>query len=113
MALVLQIVLRSIGRLCRRSRFDYTLALISSLIWAKFGSQFVNDCAINVCNANCDSDGDGYGGQICGGADCDDGNAAINPGATEYCDEVDNDCDGQTDEGCPCPETCVPPVESG
>src|SRR5262249_17956981 len=37
MALVLQIVLRSIGRLCRRSRLDYTLGLISSLIWAKFG----------------------------------------------------------------------------
>src|SRR5262249_16826106 len=38
MALVLQIVLRSIGRLCRRSRLDYTLGLISSLIWAKFGA---------------------------------------------------------------------------
>src|SRR5262249_31368378 len=37
MALVLQIVLRSIGRLCRRSRLYYTLGLISSLIWAKFG----------------------------------------------------------------------------
>src|SRR5262249_49318619 len=39
MALVLQIVLRSIGRLCRRSRLDYTLGLISSLIWAKFGTE--------------------------------------------------------------------------
>lgn len=31
--------------------------------------------------------------------DCNDGNAAIKPGAMEVCDARDNDCDGQTDEG--------------
>lgn len=31
--------------------------------------------------------------------DCDDGNASIKPGATEVCDGVDNDCDGDVDEG--------------
>jgi len=30
--------------------------------------------------------------------DCDDGDAAVNPGADEVCDGVDNDCDGDTDE---------------
>jgi hypothetical protein len=30
--------------------------------------------------------------------DCDDLDAAVNPGATELCDTVDNDCDGVVDE---------------
>ena len=37
------------------------------------------------------------------GGDCDDGNDQIFPGATEKCNEKDDDCDGQTDEGLLCP----------
>ncbi len=28
------------------------------------------------------------------GGDCDDGEATVNPGATEFCDSIDNDCTG-------------------
>jgi len=40
-----------------------------------------------------DADGDGYDSDD----DCDDTDSAINPGATEVCDGVDNNCDGTTD----------------
>jgi hypothetical protein len=59
-----------------------------------------------------DSDGDGYGdasasrmacaepsGGVSDATDCDDTLATVNPGATETCDGVDEDCDGSTDEG--------------
>ncbi|MCB9741983.1 MAG: hypothetical protein H6741_09720 [Alphaproteobacteria bacterium] len=58
-----------------------------------------------------DTDGDGYGaadqsviaceagpGLVDNADDCNDGNGGINPAAQEYCDGVDNDCDGDTDE---------------
>ena len=42
-----------------------------------------------------DEDGDGY--EV--GEDCEDQDAAVHPGATEVCDGIDNDCDGDVDEG--------------
>jgi len=43
-----------------------------------------------------DVDGDGY--TVCEG-DCDDGDAAVHPEASEDCDDgVDNDCDGRIDD---------------
>ncbi len=41
-----------------------------------------------------DEDGDGYPL----GADCDDTNAAINPGTVETCNNIDDDCDGVVDD---------------
>ena len=70
-------------------------------------------CIGGVCQAACvDADQDGF----CPPADCDDMSAAINPGMQEIADEIDNDCDGQIDEGidqcnsdvdCAQGETCV------
>lgn len=42
-----------------------------------------------------DGDGDGYDSDV----DCDDDNEAVNPGAGEICNGIDDDCDGATDEG--------------
>jgi hypothetical protein len=63
-------------------------------------------------NYYADADGDGFGnpsesvssctapsGYVVDNTDCNDNNAAINPGATEVCDGLDNDCDGLTDTG--------------
>ncbi|MEL6342345.1 MAG: putative metal-binding motif-containing protein, partial [Myxococcota bacterium] len=58
-----------------------------------------------------DTDRDGFGdptqttaaciapaGHVSLGTDCDDDNETTFPGADEFCDTVDNDCDGTTDE---------------
>jgi hypothetical protein len=46
-----------------------------------------------------DADGDGFVWVGAGGDDCDDTNPASHPGAQERCDALDNDCDGEVDEG--------------
>ena len=46
------------------------------------------------CGWSCwDQDGDGYHDPACGGMDCDDLNRLTYPGAEEFCDGEDNDCD--------------------
>ena len=54
------------------------------------------------CMPECyDVDGDGFftGGDHCGPVDCDDGNAAVNPGMPDLCDGVDNDCNADSNDG--------------
>ena len=49
---------------------------------------------------NCDLDGDGHDAEVCGGGDCDDRNPFIHPDAEPVCDGIDNNCNGDVDEGC-------------
>ncbi len=53
------------------------------------------------CNGSdlTDVDEDGFIATQAGGDDCDDDNPNIHPDAQELCDAVDNNCDGQIDEG--------------
>jgi len=103
------------------------------------------------CRSHRDDDGDGYGdpdavvsecsppeGYVTNAQDCDDSRANVNPAATESCNGLDDDCDGEVDETFECPrgstntpcttscgstgsaqcsasctiDSCVPPVES-
>jgi hypothetical protein len=70
----------------------------------------VDEGVLNVYYA--DADGDLYGdaassveacdaplGYSASSTDCDDGVAAVNPGARETCNTTDDDCDGSIDEG--------------
>lgn len=86
------------------------------------GADEICDGIDNNCNGDideaggatwyADTDGDTYGdagsttiscttpdGYVADNTDCNDGNDAINPAATEVCDGVDNNCDGNIDEG--------------
>ncbi|MFP2962541.1 MopE-related protein [Myxococcus sp. 1LA] len=44
-----------------------------------------------------DADRDGYVSVLTGGTDCNDTNPDIHPGATELCNDVDDNCNGQSD----------------
>ena len=68
----------------------------------------VATCPDEADEAGCtDADKDGWS-IACG--DCDDDNGAINPGAREICDTVDNDCDDMIDEGEP--EVCDDEIDN-
>jgi hypothetical protein len=72
-----------------------------------------DDCVARQCThspaADVDRDGDGQALDLCGGDDCDDGDASTYLGAPRQCGEaIDHDCDGRIDDdqGCtPCEPT--------
>jgi hypothetical protein len=105
-----------LGYVINRDDCDDTAAAIYP------GAAEVCDGFDNNCNADIDegvllafyqdADTDGYGNQstellscsapvgyVADSNDCDDSNAAVNPGATEICNSVDDNCDTAVDEG--------------
>ncbi|HEX5659896.1 MAG TPA: putative metal-binding motif-containing protein [Polyangiales bacterium] len=71
------------------------------------------------CYVDLDGDGEGSGepvpcalDAVYNRRDCDDDNAKRATNLAELCDQVDNDCDGQTDEDNVCAPKCIPHAES-
>jgi subtilisin family serine protease len=75
----------------------------------------VDEDAVDMTAYFADADGDGHGdpgvsldgcsppsGFVESADDCDDGRADVSPVATETCDGVDEDCDGEADNGLDC-----------
>jgi surface protein len=86
----------------------FTGAIVESCDDATGYDAIDNNCDGNIdlnCESYCDVDGDGYtthavclfAGKSLG--DCDDSAANIHPGAEEVCDNVDNNCNAQVDDG--------------
>jgi hypothetical protein len=68
---------------------------------------YTDNCASTANADQADGDGDEIG-DVCDDsdadgayddADCNDTDATVHPGSTETCNDVDDDCDGTTDEG--------------
>ena len=71
----------------------------------------IDDSAVDGTTWYRDADSDAYGnasvtsvacdapvGYVANATDCNDAAAAINPGATEICNSIDDDCDGRVDD---------------
>src|SRR5262249_32858855 len=54
-----------------------------------------NNSATSSTTIDPDADGDGFSVRE---GDCNDSNAAVHPGATEICNSIDDNCNGQIDE---------------
>ncbi|MFK7757698.1 MAG: MopE-related protein [Flavobacteriales bacterium] len=57
---------------------------------------FGSEASAEFCVEELDLDNDGF---LVSEGDCDESNADINPGMDEVCDGIDNNCDGNIDEG--------------
>jgi hypothetical protein len=74
---------------------DVLITFYQDLDHDNYGNPYVSELAC--------SELEGY---VQDNTDCDDTNNTINPGATEICDGVDNDCDDEIDEDNVCGQEC-------
>ena len=80
---------------------------MKSICWSGVSSVLLGGCVFVSdadFNDRLDADGDGHQSMQFGGDDCDDANADIFPGAAEFCDDVDSDCDGELEDGQDAPD---------
>jgi hypothetical protein len=91
---------------------NYSLRTSCNSSFATSNVVVVNTIPVDTFYADTDSDGFGdlaspsYAcfqptGTVTNSDDCNDGNSAIHPNATEICNGVDDDCDGLTDDADP------------
>ena len=90
---------------------DFTTLMPSGSYWVYINSVKqsligINPGQVNLISINIDKDNDGYNDILAGGTDCDDSNRFVHPGATEFCDGIDNNCNGQIDENFHIGESC-------
>lgn len=73
--------------------------IIHVATWAPIGTGFASNFKSDYYYSKIlvDNDNDGFNEAV----DCNDANAAINPNAVEVCDNIDNNCNGATDDGLP------------
>lgn len=99
------------------STTTYTIASLSTTTCSASPSSLTGSAAVTVLQSvvyYLDNDQDGYGdnataqsscygppgpGYVTIGGDCDDDNPDVNPGADEWLNGVDDNCDGNIDEG--------------
>jgi N-acetylneuraminic acid mutarotase len=99
------------------------------IVWGGWnGSTVFNSggqyCACEESRYYADSDGDGHGdgnaadfceppsGFVSASDDCDDSDPDVHPSAAERCNGVDDDCDGETDEGFGIGAGCIEQVDA-
>ncbi len=73
---------------------DHTISLTAMDSQGLEGSDSISLTVVGV--EDWDADGDGWTPNE---GDCDDTDASTSPSATETCDDIDNDCDGEINEG--------------
>ncbi len=97
--------------LCRAGSAACTAGTYGACTGQTLPAAEICDSQDNDCNGSADNglvvDVDGDGSRACltcqapasPACDCNDGSRAIRPGAVESCDAIDNNCNGQVDEG--------------